>query len=286
MTQVQDVLTNLYASIVQGVTDWTPRVVLGLVLAIIAILLARIVTWMLRSFLRRIDIDGLLQKLGTKDTLGRLGVSQPLSVLLPKVVYYLLLLLFARTAAESMGLQPVSSAIGSFLAYLPSVFAALLIVLLGSSAAQLASRVVTEGARNSGIEFARPLGGIVGTVVMTIVGLTALAQLRVDTEIVHLVVSGILAGLVLALGLSFGLGSRDVTRNILAGFYARKTFASGDRVEIEGHRGTLLGITATQTLVESDGNTVAFANSIFLDSVTSRVGVGASPQNSVGDATE
>jgi len=270
MNQVQEILTSLYASILQGVTDWTPKVVLGLVLTVVAIVLAKVVTGLLRSFLRRIDIDGLLQKVGTKDALGRLGITRPVGVLIPKIVYYLLLLLFARTAADSMGLLPVSSAIGSFLAYLPSVFAALVIILLGSSAAQMASRVVTDGARNSGIEFARPLGGIVGAVVMTVVGLTALAQLRVDTEIVHLVVSGILAGLVLALGLSFGLGSKDVTRNILAGFYARKTFMAGDEVEIGGRRGTLVGINATQTLLEANGETVAFANSIFLDSVTSK----------------
>ncbi len=270
MNQVQEILQNLYASMLQGITDWTPKVVLGILLAIIAVVIAKVVTALLRSFLRRIDFDGLLVRAGLKDTLARLGVSRPVSEVLPKIVYYLLLLLFARTAADSMGLLPLSSAIGSFLAYLPNIFGALIIVLFGSAAAQFASRVVTEGARNSGIEFARPLGAIVGGVVLTVVGLTALAQLRVDTEIVHLVVTGILAFFVLALGLSFGLGSRDVTRNILAGFYARKAFGAGDEVEIEGRRGTLLGIMATQTLLEANGETVSFANSVFLDSITTR----------------
>lgn len=270
MNQVRQILSDLYASILQGVTDWTPRLVLGIVLIVVAIIIAKVIAAILRSTLRKIDVDGLLAKAGMKDTLGRIGLTRPVSEVLPKIVYYLLLLLFARTGADSMGLAPVAGAIGSFMAYLPNVFAALLIVLLGSSAAQFASRVVTDGARNSGIEFAKPLGAMVGAVIMTVVALMALAQLRVDTEIVYLVVSGILAAMVLAFGLSFGLGSRDVTRNILAGFYARKTFVSGDEVEIEGKRGTLLGITATQTLLEANGETFAFANSVFLDSVTMR----------------
>lgn len=270
MNQFQQILTNLYESIIQGVTDWTPRVILGLVLTVVAVLVARIITRILRFALRRLDVDRLLAKAGMTQTLARLGLTRTVSEVVPTGVYYWLLLLFARTGADSMGLEPVSSAIGSFMAYLPSVFAALLIVLLGSSGAQLASRVVTDGARNSGIEFAKPLGALVGAVVMTVVALMALAQLRVETQIVHLVVSGILGVIVLGLGLSFGLGSRDVTRNILAGFYARKTFGSGDEVEIQGKRGTLVGITATQALLDVDGETYAFANSVFLDTVASR----------------
>ena len=140
MNQVQEILQNLYASMLQGITDWTPKVVLGILLAIIAVVIAKVVTALLRSFLRRIDFDGLLVRAGLKDTLARLGVSRPVSEVLPKIVYYLLLLLFARTAADSMGLLPLSSAIGSFLAYLPNIFGALIIVLFGSAAAPTPSR--------------------------------------------------------------------------------------------------------------------------------------------------
>ena len=267
MTQITQQLTDAWNQLLTSVVQWTPRVVVGLVLVVVAIVTAKIIARLLRSFLRRIDLDALLGRIGARDALSRLGVSQSLNDVLPRIVYYLLLILFARTGADAMGLTAISSAIGTFMAYLPNVFAAVLIVLLGSAAAGAASNIVSRGAANSGIEFAGSLGTLVGALVMTVVAIMAIAQLRVDTEIVRLVVAGMLAGLALALGLSFGLGSRDITRNILAGFYARKTFDIGADVEVGGESGTLAAITPTQTLLERDGQVIAIANSAFLESV-------------------
>jgi small-conductance mechanosensitive channel len=79
-----------------------------------------------------------------------------------------------------------------------------------------------------------------------------------------------LSGLALAFGLSVGLGTRDITRNVLAGFYARKIFSSGDTLEIRGQRGVLKAITATQTLIEQDSGLTAVANTAFLDETVRR----------------
>jgi small-conductance mechanosensitive channel len=95
----------------------------------------------------------------------------------------------------------------------------------------------------------------------------AITQLQIDTEIIRVVTSAILAGMALAFGLTFGLGSRDVTRNILAGYYARKTFEVGREIEVSGERGELKGITPTQTLIQQGDRVVAVANSVFLDEV-------------------
>jgi len=77
----------------------------------------------------------------------------------------------------------------------------------------------------------------------------------------------LLAGVALGFGLSFGLGSKDVTRNILAGFYARQIFRVGERVEIEGVEGILKSITPTMTVLEKDGETVAVSNQKYFDGV-------------------
>jgi small-conductance mechanosensitive channel len=93
----------------------------------------------------------------------------------------------------------------------------------------------------------------------------AIGQLRFDTDMVRIVTICTLSGLALAFGISIGFGTRDITRNVLAGFYARKIFRPGDPIEIRGHRGVLRAITATQTLVDQETGLVSVANSVFLD---------------------
>jgi small-conductance mechanosensitive channel len=130
---------------------------------------------------------------------------------------------------------------------------------------QFAGRTVTQAAEESGIEFARSLGSLVAGLILFIVGIMAISQLRIDTDMVRIVTICILSGLALAFGLSIGLGTRDITRNVLAGFYARKVFRPGDPLEIKGDRGVLKAITATQTLIEQESGLVVVANSTFLD---------------------
>lgn len=267
MNTIGSQLATAFEGLLESIVLQAPRVAVGIVLVLVALVVAKLIERGLRATFRRVKLDAATERLGVDTTLERLGMTQPLSVVLAKLTYYLLLLLFLRTAADGLGLVAVSSAIGSLFSYLPNVAAAGLILIVGSVAAQAAGRAVGRGAENSGIEFAGSLGSIATAVLMLVLAIMAVGQLKLDTEIVRVVVMGVLAAFALAFGLSFGLGSRDIMRNILAGFYARKTFEMGEPIEVGGAKGRLTAITPTQTLLEDGDQVVAIANSAFLDGV-------------------
>jgi len=265
--QVRDQLLATYQGVVDSLIAWTPRVLLAIVLLVAALVVAKVVERVIRSIMTRLRFDSLVERVGIDQALSRVGVRESLNQVVPRIIYYLLLILFAKTAADAMGLAAISDAIGAFMAYLPNIVAALLILVLGSTAAQFAGRAVTEAATNSGIEFAGSLGSLVSGTLMFVLGIMAISQLQIDTEIIRVVTAAVLAGMALAFGLAFGLGSRDVTRNILAGFYARKTFEIGKELEVLGEAGELMTITPTQTLLQQGDRVVAVSNSVFLDEV-------------------
>jgi small-conductance mechanosensitive channel len=267
VNEIRQQLTQAFTELGNSIVAWAPRLVVAIVLIVLAIIVAKIIEQVLKAILRRLNLESLISRMGTDQTLRRMGLKHPLSVIVPKIVYYLLLILFANAAADGLGLTAISSAISTFMGYLPHVFAAAVILLLGAEAAQFAGRWVTRAATSSGIEFAGSLGGMVSAVVLAVVGIMAIGQLQVETDIVRIVVMAVLGAMVLAFGLSFGLGSREVTRNIIAGFYARKTFRIGEEMEIAGETGVLTAITPTQTILDQDGRTVAVANSTFLEEV-------------------
>jgi hypothetical protein len=254
--------------IVESLGLWAPRVIGGVLLLLVALVVAKLVEWLLRSVLSRLGIGALAESLGVTATLKRVGIAQPLEAVIPRIVYFLLLFLFVQTAAESLGLTPISDGIGALFAYLPSVLSAVLIILVGTVVAQVAGQTVARAARESGIDFASSLGSVVSGLIIFVLGIMAVGQLRIDTDIVRLVIAGVLAGLALAFGLSFGLGTREITRNLIAGFYARKIFRVGEEIEISGERGVLRSITPTQTLlVDEHDKIVAVSNASFLDQV-------------------
>ncbi len=159
----------------------------------------------------------------------------------------------------------VSDAITAFFGYLPNLLAASLVLLVGMLVAQFAGGAVTSSARNSGVEFAPILGRLVSSLIVFVVGLMAVTQLQIDTAIIRMVVMILLSGASLALALTFGLGSRDITRNMVAGYYARKIFEPGRKISIRGEEKILAGIAPVHTLLEKDGEVTTVPNKVFLE---------------------
>jgi hypothetical protein len=187
----------------------------------------------------------------------------------PRVVYFILLFLFAREAASALGLTAISDAIGAIIAYLPNLISAFLVLLVGSVVAQVAGRAVTEAGRGAGVEFAPFLGKILTGVLLFVLAVMALNQLELQTLLVQEFALILVAGGALSFALSFGLGSRDISRNILAGMYVRKILQVGDEIEVEGKKGRVEAITSTQTILRDGERSYMVSNTAFLDSITS-----------------
>lgn len=260
-------LALIGTNMVNSVVTATPKIVAGVVVVALGLLASKLVAFSFRQVLVRARFDALLEKLGITAPLKKLGVQQPASQFLPKLTFYVLVLLLFQTVADSLGLKPISGAIGGFFAFLPNLCAAFLLLLFGSMAAQFAGGAVTRVALDSGMEFGPTLGRIVSSLVLFVIGMMAIAQLQIETGMVHIVTGGLLAGIAIAFGLSFGLGTREFTRNIIAGYYARKLFEPGERIEVRGQSGVLKAITPAYVLLEENGQTISIANSVLLDEI-------------------
>ena len=261
---VKDQLIEAFQGMFATAAQAVPRVITGIVVIIVAVLVAKLIERGLRRILERVKLDALLARAGLDQVLAQVGIRAPLSQVLPRIAYYLLLFLFARAVIDALGIEVLSQTMGAFLGYLPNLVAAILILILGGAGGQVAGRAVANAARESGIEYGSSLGTFVSSLILFISGIMALGQLQIDTDIVRIVTVCLLAGLALAFGLSFGLGTREITRNLVAGFYARKVLRTGEEVEISGEKGVLKSITPTLTLLDRDGETVAISNGAFL----------------------
>jgi hypothetical protein len=271
MQTLREQFTVMVDNMTLDLIDWTPRIVAALALVVLALLVAKLAEKILGALLTQFRVDRGASRLGIESGLRRIGISLPASRFFARIFYWVLLFLFARTFANALGLTPIADAIGTFVAYLPRVVAALIIFLIGTAAARWSGRAITTATEEAGFAYSAALGRVVSGVVLFVLSIMAVNQLNIETAMIRLVTAAILAFCVLALGVSFALGSRDITRNILAGFYARDLFEIGDEIEILGKRGTLTALTPTQFVLSGDGERFAIANSVLLDEVaTSR----------------
>ena len=256
-----DAFTALGNSIVSAI----PTIAVGILMIILGLVVAKLIEVGLRTMLIRVRFDNLMARAGVAKALGRIGLRQQSSLLLPKLVYFLIIFLLAKTASDAFGLIAISNAIGAFFSYLPNVIAALLLLILGTTAGQFTGQMVTQAAESWGLDSAPALGKLVSALIIFLVAMMAIGQLKIDTQMVRIVTSFVLGAAALGFGLAFGLGTLDIVRNIVTGFYSRKFLAIGRSLTVAGHSGTLTAITPTHTVLNSEGHEIYVANATFLE---------------------
>lgn len=269
-TEIRNQLAEVFSGMVTSVIEATPRVLSAIILLLVMLIAAKVVERVLRFLLSRLKIDSLVAHAGIDQILKRMGIRQSLERFVPRLAYFLLLLLFAQVAAQTYGLNAISNAIEAAFGYLPNLIAALLLLIVGIAVAQFVGNTIAQAAEESGLEMGATLGQVASALILFVVGVMAASQLRIDTQIIRIVAICLLAALGLAFGLAFGLGSRQATRNVIAGFYVRKLFRVGDSVELRGLSGTIEAITAAQTLLSDGESTIAVANATLVEGLVRR----------------
>jgi small-conductance mechanosensitive channel len=117
--------------------------------------------------------------------------------------------------------------------------------------ARFLGNTLTAVADSVNITYSTALGRIVEYAIVAFVVVLAISTLGVDTTILTSSLTIIIASAGLAIALTFGLGSRESARTVIAGFYVRQNFHPGQRVTLGEYRGTVRSISGTYTVLDT-----------------------------------
>ena len=108
------------------------------------------------------------------------------------------------------------------LLFVPKVLVALLILAFGAYFARFVGNAVTAYCRNVHLQDAELLGKLAQYAILTFVVLIALDQVNIGGDIVRQTFLIVLAGVVFALALAFGLGGKEWAAELLERWWPRK----------------------------------------------------------------
>ncbi|MCU1758045.1 MULTISPECIES: mechanosensitive ion channel family protein [Pseudomonas] len=254
------------------IANFIPNLFGALVVVLLGFVVAKLLDTLLSKLLAKLGLDRLMGGTGLTKILARVGIKVPISILIGKIVYWFILLVFLVSAAQSLGLDRVSAALDIFTVYLPKVFGALLVLLAGVLLAQLLNGLVRGAAESVGFDYASGLGRVAQGLVIIISISVAISQLEVKTDLLNHVIVIVLITVGLAVALAMGLGSREIAGQILAGIYVRELYQVGQEVRVGEVEGQIEEIgTVKTTLLTEEGELVSISNRILLEQhVTSR----------------
>ena len=111
---MKEKLLESFGNLVTSVVTATPKVAVGIALIILGLVVAKLVEIVLRMLLVRVRFDSLMERAGIDKALQRIGLRQQLNVFIPRLIYFLVIFLLAKTASDALGLVAISNAIGAF----------------------------------------------------------------------------------------------------------------------------------------------------------------------------
>jgi hypothetical protein len=191
-----------------------PNMVVALILTIVGLWVGKWVASFVQGLLSRLGFDSLLAHMGIRKydpSQSKVSLSQMAGYLVQVVI----VILFVVEALQVVQLYFLVTLATVVITYLPSLFAAIVIVGVGLYVGNLVKKIVSSVLQ--GNEF-KLLSSIAKYTIIALSFFMALDQLGVAATIVNLASVLILGGLALAFGLSFGLGGKEVASKYLEKF--------------------------------------------------------------------
>lgn len=265
------VLTKLREAFLKMGDDFIgmlPNLVIALVLLFVGLVIAKVIRGVLTATFKRIKLDALFEKIGLSEIFNKIGLKAGPSDIIPKIIYWLILLNVVSTAAEAAGIKDISNLLDQIMAFLPKVLTSSIILLIGFVIADLIQNAAFRALDRIGLEYAGSLSRILFGFIFVLILTVALAQLGIETELLNASVKIVLAGLALAMALSLGLGLKTLAGQIVAGVYARDLFKVGTELEFDDAPAKVSGVgPVTTKLVRDDGSFLTIPNTILVGKI-------------------
>ena len=192
---------------------WLPALLGALAILVIGYLVAKAVSGLVWRALHRAGFDRTLHS-GQGGSFVQKVTSSP-SKLVGTIAFWAILLGAISLSVSVLGIEALTDFVAAVYAYLPNVLAAVLIFLVAGAVsagvAALATRTMGGTALGKIVATAAPI------LVMTIATFMILDQLMIAESIVTITYAGLVGAIALGSALAFGLGGRDVARELLEG---------------------------------------------------------------------
>ena len=194
-----------------------PSLVGALLILIAGYFLARLIERWTDALLGRLNFNKMAEAGGLSEAMGRTGTRLDPIHAVGKLLFWLVMLVVILLASTALGLESIRTMFGTMLSYIPTLIAAIVIVILGMIVGEFVRALVLASAGS--VEGVPVLAKLAKASVVTIAVFMAVQQLGIAEEIVTAAFTLTLGAIALATGLAFGLGNRHLAGEITRRWY-------------------------------------------------------------------
>jgi small-conductance mechanosensitive channel len=174
------------------------------------------------------------------------------AAVISKTVFWVVMLFFIAAATSSLGLDFFSSWLNTLLGYVPQLLATVFIVMAGYLLGNIAGVMTESAAEASEFSQSASLGNIAKFSIFFVALIVGIEQLGINIQFITTFIIVVVGVLLFGMALAFGMGSSSFVANIIAARQAKNHFRLNEYLKIDGVEGTLVDISSTMLLLETE----------------------------------
>ncbi len=183
MEQFRDGLGDAWAA----TAAFVPKLLGFLAILVIGYIIAKVIEKVVDGILERVGFDKAVERGGIKRALARSKYDA--SSILAKLAFYVIFLFVLQLAFGVFGTNPISEMITGVVAYLPKIFAAILILVIASAIAAAVKEIVETSL--GGLDYGRQLAFGASAAILILGVFAALDQLEIAPTVVNTLFIGL-----------------------------------------------------------------------------------------------
>lgn len=228
---LRETFSRAWSSLLDQSARIVPNVLVGIVILIAGIIIARVIRGLAARFFLAIRLDRLSSRFGFASLLARGDVRHTVAEILATAIYWLVLIFSLEILGFALGLEGMARFFGQIIAYIPRALVAATIVLAGIIIGSVIGGAVRVAGANAGFRAADVVASIMKYLISFFALVMALEQLQIATPLLVSTLQILTASVGLAFALAFGLGCRDLAAEAVRDWLGKKTSDNSRRGE-------------------------------------------------------
>ena len=210
-----EVVTTSLQTLWVGFVSFLPNLLGAIIVFLIGWIIASLLGRLTKQIVQTLRIDQILSKMNLKKSLDRANLKLDSGKFIGELVRWFFIVVFMMAATDILGLSQVTDFLKQVILYIPQLMVAVLILLAAILIANFLERLVRASVEAAGLKSANFLAMVTKWSILVFAILAALLQLGIVPALIQTIFTGLVAALVVSIGLAFGLGGKEMAAQIL-----------------------------------------------------------------------
>lgn len=192
-----------------------PDLVWALVILVFGWIVAGRIRAIVINFLNKLHLNQMLKALGWESFFDRFDARLNVPKFFGTIVEIYFFLLFLVMSLDVLDLKTMSKLVGDVVGYCPNIFISMVIFIFTVFVADFSKKIIVGSLDKEKVVYSNFLGDIISSGAWILAILAIMYQLQIVQTLVLTIFIGVVAVIVITLGIAFGLGGKDLAKKML-----------------------------------------------------------------------